>query len=101
MKRYEIFLNQSAEETLLKELNKRLPQQAYSLIPAVQGRGRQGSRLGDSVWPELNSLIILYTASQAEEETVAEILRNLKTQFPREGITAFVWKAEKIDLLLQ
>jgi len=85
MRRIEIIANRSVSTELLEVIERDTPGLPYTLIPDVQGRGRQGVRLGDAVWPELNVYILIVCEDEAAG-LVEKAVRELKTAFPREGI---------------
>ncbi|HDQ14504.1 MAG TPA: hypothetical protein ENN41_06795 [Sediminispirochaeta sp.] len=96
MTRFEIVCNQAVESDLLDLLPEEI---SYTLIPAVLGRGRQGVRRGDAVWPERNSMVIIYTDQEEQSESIVRVLRALKKNFPQEGIKAFAYPVENLELL--
>lgn len=93
MKRVEIIASRSVAQDLLDAPDAAYGAIPFTLIPDVQGRGRQGIRRGDAVWPELN----VYLMTFCEDDRAAELssaVRELKTRFPREGIKIFVSSAD-------
>lgn len=94
MTRFEIITNQSVEVDLLELLDEASPGISYTLLPGVRGRGRQGVRRGDPIWPEKNAMIIIYAETEDETRGVAKAVRALKKQFPNEGIKMFASQVE-------
>ena len=94
MTRFDIITNQSVEVDLLELLDEAVPGIYYTLLPGVRGRGRQGVRRGDPIWPEKNALIIIYAETADESQGVAKAVRALKKQFPNEGIKIFASQVE-------
>ena len=92
MKRMEIVANSSVESDITEALDKIIPDFYYTLLPNIQGKGKTRYKFGDSVWPELNFLIICYLddnfASKAKEA-----LLKIKKEFPDEGIKFFIMEA--------
>lgn len=88
MKRLELIANRSIEEDIFEALEKVDKNLCYTKVPIVHGRGSTEPRLGDSVWPEENFLLIIY----CENEKASKILKEvsvIKQYFPDEGIKIF------------
>ena len=98
MTRFEIITNRSVESDLLDLIDEAYPGNYYSLVPGTLGRGRQGVRQGDEVWPEKNSLVIIYTETDDKRKAVIRAVKAAKKHFPREGIKVFAFAVEPIDL---
>jgi hypothetical protein len=98
MTRFEIISNQSVEADLLELLDEAWPGIYYTLLPGILGRGRQGVRRGDPIWPERNALVLIYAETVEEREAVLRAVRALKKHFPREGIKLFAYEVEPIRL---
>ncbi len=94
MTRFEIITNQSVETDLIELLDEAHEGIFYTIIPGVLGRGRQGERRGDPVWPEKNALVIVYTENETQRLAVLRAVRALKRQFPSEGIKMFFFELE-------
>jgi hypothetical protein len=96
MIRFDIITNQSVEIDLLEILDEAVPGIFYTLLPGVRGRGRQGVRRGDPIWPEKNALIILFLENNEEAKAITRAVRVLKGQFPAEGIKMFASRVEPV-----
>jgi hypothetical protein len=88
MKRVEIIANNSVEENLIEDLEREIEAFQYSLFPVTHGKGRQGSRLGDVVWPEENLILISYV-DDLDAQRAREVVARLKARFPKEGIKIY------------
>lgn len=88
MTRVEIIANQSVQPDLLEALERAVPRGSYTLWRDVLGRGSQGTRQGDAIWPERNIVLLAYIPDSAVMAVRAS-LAELKRRFPREGITLF------------
>lgn len=60
----------------------------YTLISEAKGEGASGPRMGSHVWPEENSLFILYVEEQ-QLEKVRDIIEQMRQQHPSNGIAGF------------
>ncbi len=92
MLRVEIISNQSVEDDIKEALLKELPELEYSVLPVVNGKGRNTEKLGTTVWPEVNFILFTYT----DEETagkIASVIKGIKEKFPKEGITIYASQA--------
>ncbi|SIQ54677.1 hypothetical protein SAMN05920897_110117 [Alkalispirochaeta americana] len=88
MTRIEVVANQSVKPDLIEALQQAVPGISYTLWIGVQGRGGQGVRRGDAVWPERNVVYMAYVEDRSVR-AVRDALTGLKGIFPREGITLF------------
>ena len=89
MIRIEIIANQSVEDEIIENFEQVIPGFLYTVIPLVNGRGKQTYKLGTVTWPETNFILISY-ADDNVESTVSHIIRYIKLKFPGEGIKLFV-----------
>ena len=90
-KRYkaEIISNQSVEDDIIEQLEQEIPGLEYTVLPEVQGRGKNTKKLGDTVWPEMNFVLTAYV-TESSAEMVRQCVDRVKAKFPREGINLFV-----------
>jgi nitrogen regulatory protein PII len=87
MKRLELIANQSVKDELLEALENALPDIEYTLLPIVQGKGRQKRKEGTRTWPETNFLLISYMGEEDAVKAAAAIVE-VRKHFPDEGIFA-------------
>ncbi|PKL23366.1 MAG: hypothetical protein CVV47_15695 [Spirochaetae bacterium HGW-Spirochaetae-3] len=88
MTRIEIIANRSVQDDVVERLESALEGFYYTVIPVVQGRGRQARRLGSSTWPEENFLLLAYVDDAAAATARTEVSA-VKGRFPTEGIKYF------------
>jgi hypothetical protein len=88
MKRIEIVVNQAVEEEVIELLTDEGHGDAFTYTHPVYGRGGSGRREGSAVWPETNSLFVVYTNDDTGKNLLAGV-KHLKTRFPKEGIKAW------------
>jgi hypothetical protein len=94
--RLEIITNKALEDEVMLQLTAAHCDK-YSMIPEVHGRGRQEPRQGDSIWPEINFMLLIY----CDEEMAANLIRgfgHIKKQYPLEGFRVFKSEAEIVEL---
>jgi nitrogen regulatory protein PII len=89
MKRVEIIANQSVVEDVLDVLEVAVPGFRYTLFPHLHGRGSQGIRKGDDVWPEVNNMVLIFCADD-EAARIERAVTQVKEHFPKEGVKVFV-----------
>jgi hypothetical protein len=94
MKRLEIIANRSIEEDMFELFEKKNLVAKFTKIPAVRGSGVTEPKQGDHVWPEENFLLIVY-CSDEEALHIKEVLMELKSYFPTEGIRLFEMHAQQ------
>jgi hypothetical protein len=89
MKRIEVIFSQAIEEDVFMALRKIPEAQAFTLIPGVKGKGCSTPKMGDSVWPEFNELMIIYCPTESGAREIADAVDRIRKRFPTEGIAAF------------
>jgi hypothetical protein len=93
MKRLELIANNSVREDVIQTLETEIPGLRYTLIPVAHGRGPSDWKLGTTVWPEENFVLFTYQPDEIAER-IQTLVAELKTRFPREGITVWTVRAE-------
>jgi hypothetical protein len=88
MRRIEIVANQSVEENILEALAKENAGKHYTKIPHILGVGTSGPRMGDSVWPEENFIMIIWCEDD-EARAIKRAVASVKQKFKDEGIKLF------------
>lgn len=88
MHRVEIIANRSMEEDLLETLHAQEVAMHYSLLYGVRGVGESGARLGSSVWPEENCILIIYCDVQ-EARRIQQAVHAFRQRNPQEGVAFF------------
>lgn len=94
MKRLEIFANQSVQEELIAALETAVVGLRYTLVPVVQGRGGDDWKLGTTVWPEENFLLVCYLGDDTAAAAINAV-RQVKQQYPKEGLKAYSSEASE------
>ena len=94
MKKVEIIANLSVEEEVMNIIEE-AGLKGFTKIPVVHGNGRTNPKKGDSVCPEENFMLMIYT-----EENMAAIIKSrikeLKEKFPNEGIKYYATTVEHL-----
>ena len=97
MKRIEVIISQAIdvdfEEAYLKETKKLGVKCKYTKITNVMGQGNSNPKLGDSIWPQLNSMYIIYCDEDLAEK-IGLALQEVNKNYPGEGAAAFVTDAD-------
>lgn len=97
MKRVEIMLSQAIEsdfeDNFLKECKKIGQKCKYTKITNVMGQGNCNPKLGDPIWPQLNSMFIIY-AEDDQVQKIQKVVENINSQYIGEGAAAFVTEAQ-------
>ncbi len=89
MKRVEVILSQALEEDFITFCEDRKVAKMYTKIPSVVGTGYANPKMGDSVWPQFNTMYIIYCKKE-EAATIKEIAKILRKEYPEEGVACFV-----------
>ena len=88
MIRLEIVANHSVEENILEALKYEGAGKYYTKYPVVHGVGGSGPRMGDPIWPEENFALVIW-CEEEEARGVERAVREVKKQYPDEGIKLF------------
>lgn len=89
MKRMDIILSQALEEDFVYQCQLLHVDTCYTKIPGVMGRGNSSPKMGDSIWPQLNSWYML-VVSDEDAFKLKKLVENLRKEYPDEGIGCFV-----------
>ena len=88
MKRIEIMLSAAVEEDFITKCEEN-DISAFTKLVNVIGIGNSVPKLGDSVWPQFNTMFIIY-CNDEKLEVVKTIVELLRVQYSSEGIACFV-----------
>jgi hypothetical protein len=88
MYRAEIIANRSIQDETIAALEATLPKIRYTVLPDIQGRGKDDRKLGTVTWPELNFVLFSYV-DDGEISAVRAVVDDIKRRFPNEGMKAF------------
>ncbi len=94
MKKIEIIANLSVEQDVMDMLEK-AGVKGFTKIPVVHGAGNSNPKMGDSVWPEENFMLIIYT-DEYMVPAIRDKVKELKEKFPDEGIKYFAIEVEHL-----
>ena len=92
--RMEIIFSQALEEDFQQEFAERKVGLHFTKIPSVMGAGYGNPRLGDSVWPQLNTMYIIY-CDRDEAAELKSIVKKLREKYPTECVGCFISEAEE------
>ena len=93
LKRVELIFSAAVDEDFMDGFKKKGIGAHYTKISGVTGAGFSNPKLGDSVWPQLNEMILVY-CSKDEAEKIVDLAKDLREKYPMEGIACFVSKAK-------
>lgn len=93
LKRVELIFSAAVDEDFMDGFKKKGIGAHYTKISGVTGAGFSNPKLGDSVWPQLNEMIIVY-CSKDEAEKIVDLAKDLREKYPMEGIACFISKAK-------
>ena len=101
MKRIEVILTQAIESDFLqlyeRECRRAQIKCKYTKIENVMGSGNTNPKLGDSIWPQLNVMLILYV-EDGFVPVVSGIMKKLHEMYDGEGAAAFVTECNCSDI---
>ena len=93
MKKIEIIISQAIEEDLLKMLEARNLAGFYTKTGGVTGCGNTSPKMGDPVWPQLNSRF-MFVADNDKVESFKKVVSLLRNRYPDDGVFAVVTNAD-------
>ncbi len=101
MKRIEVVLTQAIESDFLqlyeRECRRINIKCKYTKIENVMGSGNTNPKLGDSIWPQLNVMFILYVEDDFVP-IITNIMRKLHEMYVGEGAAAFATDCNCLDI---
>jgi len=97
MKRMEIIFSQSIDDDFMNACTEKRVGTYFTKIPDVLGKGCSVPKMGDNVWPQLNTMYIMYCEKE-ECEQIQEIVVALRAQYPTEGIASFISDGEYTEV---
>lgn len=93
MKRMEIIFSQSIDEDFIQKCAEKDVGKFYTKLPSVLGKGFSEPKMGDSIWPQFNTMYVIF-CPEDEEKIITSIIEDLRKQYIGEGIACFVSDAE-------
>jgi hypothetical protein len=93
--RLEIIMSEAVYEDFLTEADFAVPGIKYTRIADALGRGNTTPKQGDAVWPQYNTVIIIYCTPD-EAARIIVIVKGLREKYPTEGVACFRSIAEEI-----
>lgn len=94
-KRVEIIFSQALEEDFEAEFKENKVGSKFTKLSNVMGAGFCNPRLGNSIWPQLNMMYIIY-CSQEESDKIIAIVEKLREKYLGEGIACFVSESTEV-----
>lgn len=93
MKRVEIVINYALETDLLDAFRENGVGTKYTSVSNVTGRGESDPKMGDAVWPQVNSIFVI-VCEEPELEVLKKIILDLRNLYPKDGIAMFISDCE-------
>ncbi len=92
LKRVEIIFSAALDEDFAEGFKQNKIGAHFTKLSGVTGAGFSNPKLGDSVWPQLNEMLIIYCPKD-EAKKITELVESLREKYPMEGIACFISKA--------
>lgn len=93
LRRVELIFSAAVDEDFMDGFKKNKIGAHFTKLSGVTGAGFSNPKLGDSVWPQLNEMIIVY-CSKDEAEKIVDLAKKIRDKYPMEGIACFISKAK-------
>lgn len=93
--RLELIFSQALEEDFHSEFTALNIGKKYTKFESVMGAGCSNPCLGDSVWPELNMMYVIY-CDKEEAKKIYSVVKKLRKKFITEGIACFMSRATEL-----
>lgn len=96
MKRIEVILTQAIEEDFVNLYEAACKGKNikcnYTKIDNIMGQANSNPKMGDSVWPQLNVMFVIY-CDESLVEVIQNIMKELHKTYVGEGAAAFMTDA--------
>jgi hypothetical protein len=93
--RYDVILSSAIEEDFLQGMERRVPGFRYTKMTGVTGRGYSVPKLGDAVWPQLNSAFVFF-CDDRESTAVLAVVQELRERYRGEGLAC--WRSTAVEV---
>ena len=93
--RVEIICSQALEEDFDAEFKANNVAKMFTKVDDVKGAGYSNPHLGDAVWPQLNTMYIIY-CNKEDADKIAAIVLKLRKLYRTEGIGCFISQANEL-----
>ncbi|MCI5830856.1 MAG: hypothetical protein UHY90_07880 [Treponema sp.] len=93
--RVEIICSQALEEDFDEEFKTNNVAKMFTKVDNVKGAGYSNPHLGDAVWPQLNTMYIIY-CNKEDADKIAAIVLKLRKLYRTEGIGCFVSQSNEL-----
>ena len=93
--RLEVILSQAIQNDFLSDINFAVPDIKYTQIADASGRGFTIPKLGDAIWPQLNTIFVIY-CTEEESNKVLAVVKRLRERYADEGAACFKSEAEEM-----
>lgn len=99
MKRIEIMMTQAIEVDFIDYYKKVCQTEKckckFTKVDNIMGQGNTNPKMGDSIWPQLNVMFIIYCDDEMAGR-IAAIMEKLHNQYVGEGAAAFITDAAEL-----
>ncbi len=93
--RVEIIFSEALEEDFDQLFKEKKVAARYTKIKGIMGAGYSNPKLGDAIWPQLNTMFIIYT-TEDESQKIIEIVEKLRLRYIGEGVACFISDATEV-----
>lgn len=98
MKRVEIIGNQELMADLEEQMQDKLPQQHYTILDVLTGKGRKGEARGDAVWPAKNFYCVLFVENDETVSIIQKIIKIIKHDNTVNALVSFISDGQSVKL---
>ena len=93
--RVELIFSEALEEDFDQIFKEEKIGKHFTKIANVMGAGYNNPHLGDSVWPQLNTMYIIY-CGEDEARKIYDVVVRLRKKYLTEGIACFMSTASEL-----
>ncbi|MDR1785169.1 MAG: hypothetical protein LBR23_01700 [Spirochaetaceae bacterium] len=93
--RLEVIMSAALEDDFLRSYEAACTGAKYTRISDATGKGYSVPKLGDAVWPQVNTIIVIY-CGESDEEAIRGIIADLRQEYAGEGLACFRSEAEEV-----
>jgi hypothetical protein len=93
--RLDVIMSQAIEDDFLRGITATIPEVKFTKISGVVGQGWSVPKMGDAIWPQLNSAFVLF-CTDLETDAVVAVINRLRKEYAGEGLACFKSAAEEL-----
>lgn len=99
MKRIDIILSQAIKDDFIEYYTELCTAEKvkckFTMIDNIMGQGNTNPKMGDAIWPQLNTMFIIFCDDNMPEK-ISKLMARLNKEYIGEGAASFISDAEEL-----